>query len=506
MEQKKTGKEPLLWLVCAVAIYFGFTRVLALFTKMLGMKMQEYFLLAIALLAGLLLLVFLPMKYLANRFKWQTQKDSVWSKWLIFILCFAGALMLRLYYMEMLPDAFYPASYMAGSAEATFFSEDSAAYDTAGLLMGRNLMPQGFFARDLYLWFLTLIFSFTGASVKGCMLFNLFLQMGALCLIYPAVRKLAGTVPAVISALLLAFFPVIAKNVCVPGYENLLLFLIAGLLALSSVEYANLMHYSGKTIEESTLYLCIWGFLSGIILAVSLEAVSVIILTVGLILGNSKVFDEKRKTLVYISFVFIGLALLFSFFYLFPGKGADIGLVVKDWYSATISSTVYQNVDKRYFSECKALLPIYLTAFLVLLGGYGSFAHEKAKYWSIPLGLSIFFAYSRTDRPGDQLVLLVYLSVFSGMGIAGMIEPIKRDKIMDETGTIQEVLKKEPESVQDVIKQEEDSETPAGVYLKNPLPVPKRHVKKVMDYDFEPAEEMLHFDIEISADDDFDLK
>ena len=44
-----------------------------------------------------------------------------------------------------------------------------------------------------------------------------------------------------------------------------------------------------------------------------------------------------------------------------------------------------------------------------------------------------------------------------------------------------------------------------GEYLDNPLPVPKRHIKKEMDYGFEPAPESLYFDITIADDDDFDL-
>lgn len=44
-----------------------------------------------------------------------------------------------------------------------------------------------------------------------------------------------------------------------------------------------------------------------------------------------------------------------------------------------------------------------------------------------------------------------------------------------------------------------------GEWLDNPLPVPKRHVKKEMDYGFEPAPEQMFFDIPISDEDDFDL-
>ena len=43
-------------------------------------------------------------------------------------------------------------------------------------------------------------------------------------------------------------------------------------------------------------------------------------------------------------------------------------------------------------------------------------------------------------------------------------------------------------------------------FIKNPLPVPKRHVKKEMDYDFPVSEDKMHYDIEIKPGDNFDIE
>ncbi len=50
-------------------------------------------------------------------------------------------------------------------------------------------------------------------------------------------------------------------------------------------------------------------------------------------------------------------------------------------------------------------------------------------------------------------------------------------------------------------------EAPAGpkvTLIENPLPLPKKHVHKEMDYGYEVSDEQMHFDSEITADDDFD--
>ena len=43
-------------------------------------------------------------------------------------------------------------------------------------------------------------------------------------------------------------------------------------------------------------------------------------------------------------------------------------------------------------------------------------------------------------------------------------------------------------------------------YIPNPLPLPKKHVKKEFGFDFEPAPDMLEFDVELQeGQDDFDI-
>ena len=42
-------------------------------------------------------------------------------------------------------------------------------------------------------------------------------------------------------------------------------------------------------------------------------------------------------------------------------------------------------------------------------------------------------------------------------------------------------------------------------YIENPLPLPKKHVKRVMDYRIKEEDALADFDIATSEDDDFDL-
>ena len=51
---------------------------------------------------------------------------------------------------------------------------------------------------------------------------------------------------------------------------------------------------------------------------------------------------------------------------------------------------------------------------------------------------------------------------------------------------------------------EEKREVPQ--FFETPLPMPKKHVKKSIDYAFEPSDDLMKYDVEISPNDDFDIK
>lgn len=61
------------------------------------------------------------------------------------------------------------------------------------------------------------------------------------------------------------------------------------------------------------------------------------------------------------------------------------------------------------------------------------------------------------------------------------------------------------EDPQKELQKEPMHESKTVNYIPNPLPVPKRHVKKNMEFSFEPSQEEMKFDIEVSENDDFDL-
>ena len=50
----------------------------------------------------------------------------------------------------------------------------------------------------------------------------------------------------------------------------------------------------------------------------------------------------------------------------------------------------------------------------------------------------------------------------------------------------------------------QEQATPAIQFIENPLPLPKKHEKKVLDYAVELTDATAEFDIEVADDDDYD--
>lgn len=84
------------------------------------------------------------------------------------------------------------------------------------------------------------------------------------------------------------------------------------------------------------------------------------------------------------------------------------------------------------------------------------------------------------------------------------IEQIEED--VDESETMEQ-------PVENMDEDAEDMEQPTGAarasgkvkLLDNPLPLPKKHIRKVMDYRVQPEESDMEYDIEVDEDDDFDI-
>ena len=117
------------------------------------------------------------------------------------------------------------------------------------------------------------------------------------------------------------------------------------------------------------------------------------------------------------------------------------------------------------------------------------------------------------DMPGLSLLYLL-LAVAAGAGAQAVL-PYEMELLRGFTPVLSEPVeavpvgaapKKRRLKVQDLETEDlpEEEETPAVQYIENPLPLPKKHVPKVLDYKLNSDDRDFDYDYPVAEDDDFD--
>jgi hypothetical protein len=180
-----------------------------------------------------------------------------------------------------------------------------------------------------------------------------------------------------------------------------------------------------------------------------------------------------------------------------------------------VLSTWYELYRPKRAALPEALLPVNVTfeeaavlAVLLCIGVFSFWCSARRDSLSLfTIGACLVTAaevfHIFTEEMSGELPLYLFLISLAGIGIEECFradaEPVcettsKEEKALEDTGE----SKREPGA--------EDADTPKKTtYIENPLPLPKKHEKRVLDYDhpLKPGEEK--FDVAVAEDDDFDL-
>ena len=75
-----------------------------------------------------------------------------------------------------------------------------------------------------------------------------------------------------------------------------------------------------------------------------------------------------------------------------------------------------------------------------------------------------------------------------------------------EDKPVESIEDKPVENVEEKTAEQTEEKREVPKFFETPLPMPKKHVKKSIDYAFEPSDDLMKYDVEISPNDDFDIK
>lgn len=324
---------------------------------------------------------------------------------------------------------------------------ETGFYDMCKIVLGSKLPALDYGMGDLYAKLLYTLFWFMGNHVIAAVYLQFALQMIALVLFYLAIRQMWGFVPALAVTSALITFPQFLFSLMVLNESNL--FLVV--LNLNLLFTAILLGRSAKDgmvhLGDALLFL-VAGIEMGMAIYLDIFFAAAAILTLFLLLVVKRQTPAKgmlRKPLQFILYLF----------------GACGGFVL-----GTLSSS------RLYTEDYPVILQIYLDTQLDRIGQVSNNTSHRILLFTIFLLAAVLFV------------------------VRGYME--KKAGALD----VQEV----PEQIQIKELESFEEQKPKVNYIENPLPLPKPHVKKEMDYGFDPPSVRMKYDIWVSENDDYDIQ
>lgn len=360
-------------------------------------------------------------------------------------------------------------------------------------------------AKYLYVNFLHLVFWLLGNKLIAGIWLQIAFQIISAVLLYLSVRKLGGVIAASISLLILMVSNLYVKS-CMELNVGIFVMLMYSLVLFVCV-------YAIKP-KAHPILIAFSGFITGLFIYTDVIGFTLFAFAVfGIIFVNFQKKDGYTKRLpaivLYVIFAILGfVSLLFGFSLYYSDSFINIfykwvGMFGPAKFSLSISAG--------------GLFTVYEVVIILLLLGMGIFSFwfgykvERKGIWMVAfivqLVLICFGMFS--DQSDGYIFIYFVISVLAGLGLSDIVLPkrvlIKNDEeqaiesnIVIETDTRNDVENKE-------IHAEQVENKPNIEFIKNPLPVPKKHEKKILDYDIKDITDSDDFDYQISENDDYDL-
>ncbi len=358
---------------------------------------------------------------------------------------------------------------VAGSRILYFFLRKQEAADIyeyfadAMIRTGESNMPPQSGLACAYTENLSVLLQFTGNRIDAVCVYQMILQIMWILLLFMGISLVSGKLAGIVSASVLAALPMILNSIFVVSTENFYMLHLAFMLLLLGIFFKKSRNTGWYRSIFYQLYLILSGFYLGIICMWNYVGWCLILMMIYILIQNhfvqrNDIREQKNRKERTGGKQFMGAG--FQAAVLFAG------------------------------------MAVGMYAALVKYGGMaGQTLPERFKWWlhqfeGFPIQCQGFYGWFLTALAGAW---------FSGI-ISRMSLTALRKKKMEKVS-----MNVEDEKQNDYVITEDGRKIEL---LKNPLPLPKKHVRKEIEFDLDEIK-IDHgekdFDFEISDDDDFDF-
>ncbi len=484
MRWKKNAFSYLSWVIYAVAVEVGMVCLADAICDAKGVKIYFGTIACVLYMVLAGIGVFLVHRALERRERTLATKNVVEAALTVMLL--AAGLVLRI---QAISTA----------------TESAAYYELASVTSGQEIPQIVHGAVYFYVQLLHGIFYFLGNKFIVAIWTQILLQFVAVLLLYFAVRRMAGSIAAVVMLAFCMLPSYMVRGAVDLSPEMLYLVLWCGILFWISL--------------ENNRDWKLWEFVPiGVIIAVAgyLDIAGFFLLgfAVAVIFAcSSETATRKRLLAALVCLAGAGMGLVGSVAVDALASGKQFGNVMQAWLK------LYQPLSFELPLSMEASesgVVGYLVLLCVLsLGIYAFWRNRKTdalKAWilvAVIMALAACFRILTVEMPVNRYLYLL-LSILAGVAIEECVVPCrvngaaKRELAeiikLDEPSAELLTEEKEAEKAETV----ETTESGKPRFIENPLPLPKKHQKRTISYRVEVGEGKDDFDISVDEDDDFD--
>lgn len=389
---------------------------------------------------------------------------------------------------------------------------------------------------ELYVLCLSVLLSFLGNKFAAAIIMQVCLQIIGMILAYAVTRKLAGRIPACAALLCLACsYCCLEMLVCVgPEWFYFDLYLI-GLLLVAS--FAKCYCENRLRVPAAVLLAALLGVIIGLLIWLHPTALTLLIPLVAVAIGKKHRQEEQTVRHGALVSLTVVITVILSAMLCWAGVTAAAYYENGIGIDTVITRCVEHLGQLRYDILTPPSYPydadIYLMGVLVVFASFLVFdflRKDKEQNYTLWMLLCILAApaplFALGQGGGVQFfgIFSIYVwSVLAGLGLQNCIfggRAQAMQAVIEEINSAAERRTQEEPTADDGLEQEETSMTEEQLegpktdetaapkkprFFENPLPLPKKHVKKEMDYQYQVDEKDMKYDIEVDEDDDFDI-
>ena len=337
--------------------------------------------------------------------------------------------------------------------------------------------------------FLYFVFLFFGNKWVIAAVSQVILQILVSFLFFKAAGRLFGRAAAIISVFLIALLPefLFRFQTITPA-----LFIELG-VAVCFCLYAELFSYKEKEKLLGKIILAvICGFFTGVAIWLDFSGILLVIAMVYGLMIIPEEYPIKKRSALAVSFVcgvILSVALLMFVEWYFLGQSfLQIGQEYIMPYMDGIQLVSYK--ENEYL--CIRLIAGCVASLGVIVLGFWKHVFRRASFVAVILmGVCVLSAFSVTQLP------LIGLELFLWILMAGALLQLVIDK-----------YRKKPDinKVEEQVPMKENVNVEKPGFIPNPLPLPKKHVKKEINFDYEPTPEEMKYDYELKAgEEEYDI-